>query len=105
MTLDLVQGWTGAVPLTLEADGAAPSVSASNFTISAQLYDKDGTEVDATGDVSVTDPAAWEIDWFPDAADLDVDLSPYELRFKARDAGGKDVFFPNGDPIRVKVRR
>lgn len=103
LTIELVEGWTGAVPLTLEADGVAAVLT--GLTITGHLYDKDGTEVDTTGDVSVTSAAAGQIDWTPDAADLDVDASPYELRFKARDASSKDVFFPNKVAVRVIVRR
>jgi hypothetical protein len=103
MTLDLVEGWTGPVPVTLEADGAAQNLT--GLTVAAQLYDKDGTAVTTTGDVSVTTAASGEVEWTPDAADLDADLSPYELRFKVTDGSGLDVFFPNKIAVAVVVRR
>jgi hypothetical protein len=103
MTLELVEGWTGPVPLTLQADGVAAVLT--GLTVTAQLYDRDGTAVDASGDVTVTSAAVGQVEWNPDAVDLDADLSPYELRFKARDASSLDVFFPNGLAVTVLVRR
>lgn len=102
MTLDLVEGWTAPVPLTLEADGAA--LDLTGLTVTAQVYDKDGTAVDASGDVAVTGAAAGEIEWTPDASDLSADLSPYELRFKLSGSDG-DAFNPNAKPVQVIVRR
>lgn len=103
LTLVLVQGWTGPVPLTLEANGVGAPLT--GLTVTAQLYDKDGTVVNTDSDIAVTSAGAGEVDWNPDAADLNVDLSPYELRFKGRDSNSKDVFFPNGLAVTVLVRR
>ena len=103
MTLELVEGWTGAVPLTLEADGVGADLTGK--TVTAQLYDREGTVVDVTSDVTVTSVLVGQIDWTPDAADLDPDLSPYELRLKAVDSGSLAVFFPNGLAVKVLVRR
>lgn len=102
-TIELAKGWTGPVPLTLLADGVAANLT--GLTLSGQLYDKDGTIVDTTGDVAATVAASGQIEWTPDLADLDDALSPYELRIKARDGSSRDVFFPNGVAVRVIVRR
>lgn len=102
-TLELVAGWSGAVPLTLEADGAA--VVLTGLTVVAVLYDRDGAAVNVTGNVAVTSAALGQIAWTPDAADLTAAASPYELRFKVTDADSKDLYFPNAQAVRVVARR
>lgn len=102
-TLELVAGWSAAVPLTLEADGAP--IPLTGLTITAELYDRDGVAVNADSDVETTSAAAGEIDWTPDAADLTVEGSPYELRFKLTDVDNAALFVPNAKAVRVLVRR
>lgn len=102
-TLELVAGWSAAVPLTLEADGAP--IPLTGLTVTAELFDVDGTVVNTSSDVAVTGAAAGEINWTPDATDLTEAGSPYELRFKLVDVNSAVLFVPNAKAVRVLVRR
>lgn len=100
--VEIVEGWTDGLPFTLKADGTA--VNLTGYTVTATLRDCNGTLVDTTSDVSVTDTTAGEVTYTPDAADFDADLSPYSLRFKVVDSTGQIVYFPNAAASLIKVR-
>lgn len=101
MEIQITGGWTGDVLMQLLADGVA--VNLTGTTVALVLRDRDGTLVDTSGDLTVTDPATGKVTWNPDAADLAVAKTPHRLRFKVTDAGSKIVYFPSGPAILVRV--
>jgi hypothetical protein len=100
--IEIVEGWTDALPFTLEADEVA--IDLSGCTVTAVLKDNKGIVVDTTSDVTVTDSTAGQVEYAPDAVDFDADLSPYSLRFRVVDIGGNVVYFPSADAELIKVR-
>ena len=100
--IEIVEGWTDPLPFTLKADGTA--VDLTGFTVTATLRDCNGTLVDTTSDVTVTGTTSGQVEYAPDSADFDADLSPYAIRFKAVDSTGNIVYFPNAAASLIKVR-
>lgn len=102
MDLELVEGWTGVLDFILKADGVA--VDLTGMTVELLLYKADGTQVDTTSDLTVTDAAAGTVRYSPDGADLLASETPHRSRFKVTDGSGKIVYFPNGAMDRWLVR-
>lgn len=100
--LPLVEGWTGGLDFTLEADGSA--VDLTGMAVELLLYKNDGSFVDTSGDITVTDAANGELTYFPDVGDLLASESPHRSRFKVTDGAGKVVFFPSAAMDRWLVR-
>lgn len=99
--VELVEGWTGPLEFQLLADGAAQNLT--GMTVTMLLYKSDGTVIDTTGDITVTDAATGEVTYNPDAADLAATDSPLTFRFKVVDSSSKVVYFPNEDRNVIKV--
>jgi hypothetical protein len=94
MMQTLVQGWTERVKTQLFADGAAFNLT--GFTVAMVVYTENGS-IFAPAGTSGVDTAATGIVYFdPSAADLMAVNSPYLVRWKVTDSGGKSAFFPNG---------
>lgn len=97
-TLDLVEGWTSAIDFTLESNGAA-----ANLTGAAVEMEFDGTA--ASGTVDIVSPLTGRVRYSPADGDLSEQREPYDVRFKVTDGDGKVTYFPNGEPLKVRVRR
>lgn len=102
VTVDLVEGWSGAVDFRLLADGSSQNLA--GLTVTGQGYDRLGVPVTLTGDVSISSATSGLVRLLPDTDDFTANRSPYELRFKATDGSGI-VFFPSAEPIIICVRR
>lgn len=102
VTVDIVEGWSGAIDFRLLADGSAQNLS--GFTVTGQGYNRLGSPVTLTGDVVTSSATGGLVRLTPDTEDFTADGSPYELRFKATDGAGI-IFFPSAEPIIICVRR
>ena len=100
---DVVEHWTGRLTFTLKLNGATFDGTGYTvqdcFLISAtgnrvNMATKFGWATQASG-IAYIDPAD---------GDLKAAESPYTVRFQIRDAASKDVFFPNEEPEKIKVR-
>ncbi len=101
-TVELVEGWTGNVDMRLKADGVAQNLTGSVVTLI--LRDRNGVEVDTTGDVSVPDAVNGIVRYGPDSVDLTNVGSPYSARWRVVDGSSKVTFFPSSvDPDAWKV--
>jgi hypothetical protein len=100
---DVVEGWTGALPFTLKADGSP--VDLTGLVVSIVLKDAAGTVIkDSTAGVTVTGSTGGQVEYGPSSSDFVASGSPYRVRFRVRDAQQKAVFFPNGDGGLINVR-
>lgn len=91
--VELVEGWTQAIPFTLKADGSA--LDLTGMTVTLELRARDGSQVDTTGKVSTTSASAGEVTFSPASGDLKAALSPYEARFVVTDSNSKVLKVPN----------
>ncbi len=99
---EVVEGWTGALPFTLLADGVA--VDLTGMTVSIVLRDGRGnTLVDSTSGLSVTSATGGQVSYAPSSSDFVARYTPYRIRFRVRDALAKVVYFPNVDEDIIKV--
>lgn len=103
--MDIVEGWTGALPFTLNADGEP--VDLTGLTVSIVLKDNVGTLLkNTTQGVTVTDSTAGAVSYAPSSSSGDLFVAsktPYKIRFRVTDSTGKVVFFPNGDEDLIVV--
>ena len=100
MPLTVVEGTTANLDFRLTADGAA--VNLTGATVVLLLYDKDGTAITTTGDVTVIDATDGQVRYAPDAADLDPAVTPHRARFKVT-ISSQDSFYPSGPADRWVV--
>lgn len=103
------EGWTQALPFTLEADGVG--IDLTGLTVSAILKDCDGNlvrDTSSTGFIQVSTSASTEgqVSYKPSSSgDFVAARTPYRLVFRVTDAIGGVVFFPNEDDAElIKVR-
>lgn len=102
---EVVEGWTGALPFTLKADGVA--VDLTGMTVSIVLKDALGTSINnSTSGVTVTGSTSGLVEYAPTSSDFVAANTPYKVRFRVVDALAKTVYFPNVDEdlIVVNVR-
>lgn len=93
---EVVEGWTGALPFTLKADGVA--VDLTGMTVSIVLKNALGTSIkDSTAGVTVTNATGGTVEYAPSSSDFVAAHTPYKLRFRVVDALTKTVYFPNVD--------
>lgn len=99
---DIVEGWTGALPFTLKADG--DPVDLTGLTVSIILKDVHGTVIkDSTSGVAVTDTTAGGVAYTPSSSEFLSTNTPYKVRFRAVDLTSGRIYFPNGDEGVIKV--
>ncbi len=100
--VDIVEGWSGALPFTLLADGVAVDVTGQRIYI--VLKDNRGTTVkDSTAGINVTNSTAGQLEYGPSSSDFSANRSPYKIRFRVKDALNKVVYFPNEDEDLIPV--
>lgn len=104
---EVVEGWTGVLPFTLNADGSP--VDLTGLTVSIVLKDRHYNSIkDTTEGVSVTASTGGTVSYAPATSSGDLFLaakSPYYVRFRVVDALGGKVYFPNADEDIIKVNR
>ena len=99
---DVVEGWTGALPFQLLADGSP--VDLTGLTVSLWMKDCDGTQIhSSTANVTVTDSTDGDVSFSPSSSQFVAAKSPYKLRFKVVDALSKVVYFPNREEDVIEV--
>ena len=103
MAHEFVEGWTERIRDQLsDTEG---TIDLTLMTVVLLMYDREGAAFTFAGTAGI-DTAATGIVYFdPNAADLQSDLSPYSVRWKVTDVGGKIAFFPNQTPEKWTVRR
>ena len=103
---EVVEGWTGALPFTLNADGVP--VNLTGLSVVVILKDnRDITVVDtsSTGSVYQSASTAGEVTFTPSSSAFVAARTPYKIRFQVADALGKIVFFPNEDEDLIAVNK
>lgn len=107
--LSIVEGWNGALPFTLKADGAP--VDLTGLTVKIVLKSADGTLVkDTTAGITITQTSSTGtygfVEYAPSSSSGDLFLSastPYRVRFQVTDALSKSVYFPNDEEDLIEV--
>jgi hypothetical protein len=103
--VSVVEGWTGALPFTLLADGVG--IDLTGMSVLIILKDSDGTIVKNTSSgITVTASTAGQLEYAPASSSGDLFLAartPYKLRFRVQDAQSKVVFFPNDEEDLIEV--
>lgn len=101
--VEVVEGWTQALPFTLKADDVA--VDLSGLTVGVYLKDNTGALVaSGSSEVTVTDATAGQITWKPaSTSTLRAARTPYKIRFQVTDVSTDHVWFPNVDESLLKV--
>lgn len=104
---EVVEGWTGALPFTLKADGSP--VDLTGMTVHIILKDRAGTLVkDTTMGITLSTSSTGQVSYSPGTSSGDLfqaAKTPYYIRFRVTDALSKTVYFPNGDEDIIKVNR
>jgi hypothetical protein len=103
--MSVVEGWTGALPFTLLADGSP--VDLTGLTVHIVLKSADGTTVkDTTAGITLTASTAGQLEYAPSSSSGDlllVSQTPYRVRFRVTDALSKKVYFPNDEEELIEV--
>jgi hypothetical protein len=103
--MEVVEGWSGALPFTLTGDG--DPLNLTGLTVGIVLKDGAGTVVkNTTAGISVTASTAGEVSWTPATSSGDVFVAsktPYKVRFKLTDGLGKVIYVPNIDEDLIVV--
>lgn len=99
----VVQGDTARLVLPLLEDGEA--LDGTGFTVTDLfITGRDGSQVDTTGDFGWSDQSGGHVYYDPDSDDFVTSKSPYAVRVKLTDGGGKIRHYPNGEPAFLMVR-
>lgn len=100
---EIVEGWTDALPFTLNADGVP--VDLTGLTVSVYLKDNRGTVLNAsTSGVTIVDATGGTVSYTPQStSEFVATRTPYKIRFQVRDATTSIVYFPNVDEDLLKV--
>lgn len=99
---EVVEGWTGALPFQLLADGSP--VDITGMTVELWMKDTDGTQIhNSTSGLTVTSSTAGIVSFAPTSDQFVAAKSPYLLRFKVEDALSKVVYFPNAEEDVIEV--
>lgn len=103
--MSIVEGWTGALPFTLLADGEP--IDLTGLTVQIYLKNASGTTVKATSSgITVTASTSGQLEYSPATSSGDLFLAaetPYRVRFKVTDALSKFVYFPNDEEDLIEV--
>jgi hypothetical protein len=103
--ISIVEGWTGALPFTLLADGSP--VDLTGLTVQIVLKNAAGDVVkDTSSGITVTGSTAGQLEYAPSSSSGDLFLAnstPYRLRFRVIDALTKKAYFPNDEEDLIEV--
>ena len=105
---EIVEGWSGALPFTLNADGTP--VDLTGMTVHIVLRSSTGyTPIkDTTAGIVVSTSETGRVSYAPATSSGNLFLAsktPYSVRFRVTDALTRIVYFPNGDDAILKVNR
>ena len=113
MTIELIEGWSEAVDYKLLADSVAvdltgysggQATSTALSTVFPELHTRNVRST-STGLLSIVSATCGIVRFTPGSCtDLAPSPSPYSFRVGMRSAGGKLVYFPNGEPEQWIVR-
>lgn len=104
---EVVEGWSGALPFTLNADDVP--IDLTGMTVQIILRTSRGVLVKDTSSgltISSSESTAGRLSYSPATSSGNLFLvqhTPYQVRFRVTDALQKVVFFPNADPDLIKV--
>lgn len=103
--MSIVEGWTGALPFTLKADGSP--VDLTGLTVRIILKTAYGTVVKNTSSgISITSSTAGQLEYVPSSSSGDLFLAsqtPYRVRFSVTDVLPRTVYFPNDEEELIEV--
>ncbi len=103
--VSIVEGWTGALPFTLKADGTP--VDLTGLTVRIILKGQDGTVFKNTSSgLTVTGSTSGQLEYAPCSSSGDLFLAsqtPYRVRFSVTDATPDTVYFPNDEEELIEV--
>ena len=101
---EIVEGWTGALPFTLDADGAP--IDLTGLTVQIVLRDCHGTLLlDSSSGVAVTSNTGGAVTYTAHSTGTFVRTkTPYLVRFRVTD-GSAIVYFPNSEEDLIRVHR
>lgn len=103
--MSIVEGWTGALPFTLKADGVP--IDLTGLTVRIILKSADGTVVkNTTSGVTVTGSTSGQLEYAPSSSSGDLFLvsqEPYRVRFSVTDSTPRTVYFPNDEEELIEV--
>ena len=98
----VVEGWTGALPFRLEADGTP--VDLTGLTVSLWMKNCYGTQIhSSTSGITVTSSETGVVSFAPTSSQFVAANTPYKLRFRVVDTLSKVVYFPNEDEDVIEV--
>lgn len=99
---EVVEGWTGALPFTLNADG--DPVDLTGLTVQLWMKDCDETQIhNSSANVTTTGSTGGEVIFSPSSSQFVAAKTPYKLRFKVTDSTGRYVYFPNEEEDTIEV--
>lgn len=104
---NLVEGETKPMDVTLY-DGAGATrvaIDGTGLTVGLKLRDRNGGEVNVTGDVSWLAPTSGVVRFTPAVGDFTAARSPYKARWTVRDLTNTVAMYPNGEADRWVVRK
>jgi len=103
--MSIVEGWSGALPFTLKADGTP--VDLTGLTVKIVLKTSQGSIVkDTTAGITVTGSTSGQLEYAPATSSGDLFLAsktPYRIRFRVTDALAKTAYFPNDEEDLIEV--
>lgn len=109
--MSIVEGWTGALPFTLQTQSSSQSApqpfDLTGFTVKIVLKNSAGTLVkDTTAGITVTGSTNGQLEYAPATSSGDLFLAastPYRVRFQVTDALLKSVYHPNDEEDLIEV--
>ena len=103
--VSIVEGWTGALPFTLKADGTP--IDLTGLTVRIVLKDNTGTIVkNTTAGITVTASTIGQLEYAPASSSGDLFVAsrtPYRIRFSLTDATPRTVYHPNDEEELIEV--
>ncbi len=107
--LSLVEGWSGALPFTLKADGAP--IDLTGLTVRIVLKNASGTTIlNTSSGITITQTSSTgtygQLSYSPATSSGDLFLAaqtPYRVRFSLTDALNKIVYHPNDEEELIEV--
>ncbi len=102
MPTTFVEGWTGAIALTLKSDGNLVDLQGSSQEF--RLFDQCQNEILESGALTAGILASGGLFYEPAANDFLNALSPYYVRIEVTDALGDVTFFPSDLPDTWTIR-
>lgn len=92
--MEIVEGWTAALPFTLDADDVP--IDLTGMTVQIVLRDNRGNTIkDTSSGITVTGTTSGQLEYAPSSVDFLAAKSPYRVRFRVTDALSKRAYWPS----------